>query len=127
MLLGVERLMVDLRAVGQAVEGPFDSGGMRWLIVSNYPVPGGRFFGQVVNVAVAVPADYPQTPPGGLYVNARLVPAAEMPALAVHERPETGQLPGEWQYWSRPIREGWSGENGARRIITHWNAVTSNV
>ena len=127
MLLGVERLMVDLRTVGQTVEGPFDSGNLRWLIVRSYPIPTGRFAGQVVNVAVPVPGDYPQTPPGGLYVNARLVPQAEMAGLHVHDRPETAQLPGEWQYWSRPIQEGWPGTNGAKRIITHWNGVMSRA
>lgn len=127
MLLGVERLIADLRTINQVVEGPFDSGAMRWLIVPTYPIPGGRFFGQVVKVALAVPNDYPQTPPGGFYVGSKLVPAGEMAGLNIYDRPETMQLPGEWQYWSRPIREGWSGENGARRIVKHWNAVMINV
>ncbi len=127
MLLGVERLIADLRAVSQIVEGPFDSGGLRWLIVPAYPIPGGRFFGGVVRVGIAVPNDYPETPPGGLYVSPKIVPVSDMAGLNIHDRAETAQLPGEWQYWSRPIKEGWPGENGARRIIKHWNAVMSNV
>lgn len=127
MLLGVERLIADLRAINQVVEGPFDSGGFRWLIVPNYPIPAGRFLGEMVKIAVAVPNDYPQTPPGGFYIGAKLVPTGEMAGLHVHDRPETAQLPGDWQYWSRPISGGWQGENAARRIVKHWNAVMNNV
>jgi len=127
MLLGVERLIADLRAIHQKVEGPFNSGGLRWLIVPDYLIPGGRFFGNIAKVAIAVPNDYPQTPPGGLYVSPKLVPVGDMAKLSVQDKPETAQLPGEWQYWSRPIKEGWSAENGARRIIAHWNSVMNNV
>src|SRR5580700_8624192 len=116
MLLGVERLIADLRAIRQTVDGPFQSGGLRWLIVSGYPIPGGRFFGNVIRVAIAVPNDYPQTPPAGLYVSPKLVAANEMAGLNVSERPETANLSGQWQYWSRPIKDSWSEENGARRI-----------
>jgi len=127
VLLGVERLIADLRAIHQVVEGPFDSGGLRWLIVPEYPIPAGRFGGLVVKVAIAVPPDYPETPPGGLYVSPKLIPQAEMAGRNIHDRPETSNLPGEWQYWSRPIKEDWPGQCGERRIIRHWSSVMLNV
>jgi hypothetical protein len=89
-------------------------------------IASGRFSGQVVKIAIAVPADYPQTPPGGLYVSPKLIPANEMQTLHIQDRQETSGLPGEWQYWSRPIKD-WTGENPARRIVQHWSGVMFHV
>lgn len=129
MEFGINRLTKDLRAIGLTVEGPFSSGGLTWLIVAAYTIIGGRFAGHVVRIAVPVPPDYPQTPPGGLYVSPNIAPASEMGGLSIHDRSnETGQLPGVWQYWSRPIPPGtWKPSDGARRLRTHWNAVFMNV
>lgn len=127
--LGVRRLHSEFAAIGVACEGPLTSGGMEWLIVRDFPVVGGRFVGATLHVAVAVPADFPQTPPGGLFISPKLVPDPEMKGMNIeHRSNETGGLPGEWQYWSRPIPPGtWSPSNPARRLITHWNAVLTNV
>jgi len=128
-LLGVERLKTELEAIGVSTEGPISSGGFEWLIVRNFNSPGGRFLGTPLSIAVAVPADFPQTPPGGLYVSPQLIPDAEMGGLNIQHRPkETGNLPGDWQYWSRPIPPGtWTPNNSGRRLIAHWNAVMVNV
>ncbi len=124
-MLGVNRLMEDLRALGHTVEGPFQSGGIQWLIVNEHNILTGRLAGQVVRVAVPVQPDYPATPPGGLYISPRLVPPADMGRLSIHDRSnETAGLGGEWEYWSRPIPPGtWKPENGARRLVVHWNSV----
>jgi hypothetical protein len=128
-LLGVSRLKAELEAVGVSPEGPIKSGGLEWLIVGDFTPPGGRFLGTKLRVAVPVPPDFPQTPPGGLYVGPKLIPDAEMSGLNIQHRPnETGELPGEWQYWSRPIPPGtWTPANSARRLVAHWNAVMMNV
>jgi hypothetical protein len=127
--LGVTRLKAELEAVGVACEGPLSSGGLEWLLVRDYAVAGGRFSGQMLHLAVAVPADFPQTPPGGVYVSPKVIPDHEMGGLNVQHRPnETGGLPGDWQYWSRPVPPGtWTPTNPGRRLITHWNAVMMNV
>lgn len=126
--LGVKRLQSEFKALGVACEGPFNSGGLEWLILRNYAVPGGRCVGATLHIAVAVPADFPQTPPGGLYVSPKLIPDGEMGGLNIQHRPaESGGLPGEWQYWSRPVPPNtWSG-NPAKRLLAHWNAVLCNV
>ncbi len=126
-LLGVDRLLADLKAAHQAVEGPFESGKLRWLIVPAYVIPAGRYAGKVVKVAIAVPDDYPQTTPGGLYVSPRIVADGEMGGLNIHNRNETDQLAGQWQYWSRPIKERWSENGGARQLVKHWNSVMAHV
>lgn len=120
--------MKELAAIGWKVEGPLESGGFKWLLVPTYTIPGGSYSGQVVRVAVPVADDYPQTPPGGLYVSRKLVPAEKMSGLNIHDRAETSRLSGEWQYWSRPIPPGtWTPNKGAKRLVAHWNAVMMNV
>ena len=128
MVMGIERFLADLKANGQIVEGPLNSGGLKWLIIP-YTIPGGRFGGQSVRIAVPIADDYPQTPPGGLYVSPKLVHSNEMAKLNVLDRThETGQLPGEWQYWSRPVPQGtWKANNGTSRLRVHWNTVMMNV
>lgn len=129
MTIGVDRLLAELRSVGQAVDGPIASNGWRWVLIGKFEVIGGRFTGQIVQVAVPVPDDFPATPPGGFYVSPKIVPADQMAALNVHDRSnETAGIPGDWQYWSRPIPPGtWKPTNPSRRLITHWNAVMCNV
>lgn len=128
-LLGVKRLKAELEAVGVRPEGPMASGGMEWLILRNFNPPGGRLLGTPIIVAVPVPADFPQTPPGGLYVSPKVIPDGEMGGLNVQHRPhETSDLPGDWQYWSRPIPPGtWTPSNPGRRLLAHWNAVMTYV
>lgn len=129
MTIGVNRLIEDLRAVGHTVEGPLSSNKCQWLVISGYTIATGRFVGQVVRLAVPVQPDYPATPPGGLYISPAIVPVEEMGSRNVHDRSnETVGLGGVWQYWSRPIPPGtWRPDNGARRLIAHWNAVMRNV
>jgi hypothetical protein len=128
MELGVNRLIQELKAIKQEVDGPFTSGGQQWLVLPSYTIVGGKFADQVVRLAVAVPADFPQTPPGGLYVSPRIVAPEEMGRRAVHDRPETSELGGDWQYWSRPIPPGtWTPANPARRLVAHWNMVMFDV
>lgn len=129
MTIGVDRLIADLRGLGHAAEGPFESNKWQWLVIQGYTIAAGRFAGEVVRLAVPVPSEFPAVPPGGLYISPKLVPDAEMGGLNIHDRSgETKELGGEWQYWSRPIAEGtWRPGLGAKRLVAHWNTVMSNV
>lgn len=128
-MIGLERFVEDFRAMGWTVDGPLQSGGLRWAIIHEFIVPAGRFSGRVIDVAIPAPDDFPATPPGGLYVSPDLIPVNEMGGLSVHDRAgETAGLPGRWQYWSRPVPPGtWQPMRGIRRLINHWNAVMANV
>ena len=129
-MIGVDRLIEDLRALGHTATGPFPSkNGWLWVIVEGYIIAIGRFADQAVRLAVPVAPDYPATPPGGLYISPRLIAPAEMGGLNIQDRSaETEGLAGDWQYWSRPIPPGtWRPDNGARRLVAHWNGVMSHV
>lgn len=128
-MIGFDRFVDDFRSLGWTVDGPFESGGHHWAILRRFHVPAGRYMGQIIDVAIPAPGDFPATPPGGLYVSPLLVPANEMAGLSVHDRAaETAGIPGSWQYWSRPVPPGtWQPTRAARRLINHWNAVMSNV
>jgi hypothetical protein len=126
MTIGPERLVAELKAQGLPAEGPLKFGGHLFVVVSEFLVLAGRFAGQRIRIAAPAPADFPSTPPGGLYISPCLVPVG---TLGVHDRQnETGDLPGQWQYWSRPIPPGtWRPDRSGKRLIAHWNAVLANV
>lgn len=128
-MLGVERFLNDAAAKNLVVHGPITSGGMSWVVVDGFEVMVGKYAGQIVQIAVPVPQDFPMTPPSGLYVSPCIMPVSEMGARNVHDRSnETVSLPGSWQYWSRPVPSGtWRTECPIKRLIAHWNAVFANV
>ena len=126
-MAAIQSLLDEFSSLGWVVDGPVLSNNNPWLIISDYEIPGGRYSGRVVKVAFPVPKDWPNTPPGGLFVSPNIVPASDMGSIKVHNRrKESADLPGEWQYWSRPI-PGWKPSWGARRLVSHWNAVMCNV
>ncbi|HEX8520903.1 MAG TPA: E2/UBC family protein [Tepidisphaeraceae bacterium] len=123
MDIGVERLIADLQAVGFTVEGPVESGKRKWAIVKKYLITAGPFRGRVVDLAIPAPPDYPATPPGGIYISPQI---ARLGHLNVHDRSnETKDLPGEWQYWSRPAAK-WDASKGGKCLQAHWVAIFSN-
>lgn len=63
-----------------------------------YEIPVGGRLGQVVEVALQAPGDYPLSCPPGPHVSPRL----GHPHGNVHDSP----LGAEWEYWSRPM-PGW--------------------
>ena len=52
-MIGLERFVEDLRALGWTVDGPLQSGGQQWAIVRGFFVPAGRYYGQLVDLAKA--------------------------------------------------------------------------
>jgi hypothetical protein len=125
MKTGIERYIDDMRGQRLAVDGPMDSGQKVWAIVRGFVVRVGRFAHTVVDIAVPPPLDYPSTPPGGLYVSPCIAPLSVQQVLDRSQ--ETGQLPGCWQYWSRPIPPGtWTPDRGGKRLVAHWNSVFAN-
>jgi hypothetical protein len=129
MSIGVDRFIEEMRSIGWNVSGPFASGGHNWVIIEGYCVPCGRFALMGLRIAIPVPPDFPATCLAGFYVSPKLIAAAEMQGLAVHARPETAGLPGEWQYWSRKFPDGkpWKAGDHARRLPPHWSGVLCRV
>ena len=125
-LFGPDRLTEDLKEAGLSVSGPASSAGNIFVIVQNYAINKGRFSGEVINIAVQAPNDYPMTAPSGLFVSSKLVPAG---VLSVHDwsNMTSGLPPADWLYWSRPLpTNAWKQSQGGLCLKAHWNRVFSD-
>jgi hypothetical protein len=99
-VVGVDGFVEGLKALGYEPQLRADG-----LVVFDYEIEVGPLAGKVIKLALAVPGDWPATPPSGPNVSPRLLPintdgAPGHPFGAVHEAPHLGP---DWQYWSRPF------------------------
>ena len=77
-------------------------------LVFDYVVETGSYAGQRVRIGLAVPSDFPLTPPGGPHVSPRVRPfnsEGTHPTGKIHDSSQAFErgLQGQWQYWSRPF------------------------
>jgi hypothetical protein len=86
--LGADEFLAQLRAEG------FDPTVLQGIAVFAYTVEVGSLAGSEIDLGLAVPGDFPLTPPPGPHVSPRL----GHPSGAVHASP----LGADWEYWSRP-------------------------
>ncbi|MEU1813075.1 hypothetical protein [Micromonospora aurantiaca (nom. illeg.)] len=80
------------------------------LAVFTYRVEVGRHAGDEIKLALAIPPDWPVSPPPGPHVSPRL----GHPDGAVHASP----LGAEWEYWSRPA-QNWVTDRSMRAYLRH--------
>jgi hypothetical protein len=87
--------------------------------IFEWSVPVGTRIGEVVTIALQLPADLPATPPSGPHVKPRL----GHPQGAVHPSP----LGDEWEYWSRPC-PGWTQtDRSASAYLAHLRALFNQL
>lgn len=124
-MLGVHRFLEDFQGTGLKIVGPITGGPgntAEFAVFKEFQILAGRFAGQVVDLAVMVPKDFPLSPPGGFYVAGPLIPAG---FRNVHFRPEevAGLPAGSWLYWSRPISARWRQDNCSQIFLAHWQSA----
>jgi hypothetical protein len=83
-----------------------------------YGVEVGSRVGQQVRIALAIPGDWPLSPPPGPHVSPRL----GHPQGAVHASP----LGADWEYWSRPV-PGWAVDRSMRAYLRHLRALFAQL
>lgn len=93
------------------------------VVAFGYRVLLGPRAGEEVDLAFAVPGDFPLQCPSGPHVRPHLLPfnsnGDSHPKGAVH--PARDGVPAEWQYWSRPF-PGWaSSDHSVRTYMGHIN------
>jgi hypothetical protein len=86
--VGAEEFLAQIR--GEGIEPTVVQG----IAIFDYAVEVGLLVGSNIRLGLAVPADFPLTPPPGPHVSPRL----GHPLGAVHASP----LGADWEYWSRP-------------------------
>lgn len=90
------------------------------VVVFRYPIPVGPRRGEGVDLAFAVPPDFPLQCPTGPHVRPALFPlngGGEHPSGAIHAARDG--VPSEFQYWSRPF-PGWAeSDRSTRSYLSH--------
>lgn len=112
-LVGVAAFIAGLKDLGHE---PRSLPGKTDHVYFDYTVESGSKAGTQVRLGFIVPDDFPVTTPSGPHVSPRVFPIktdGQHPHGAIHTsqaEPFESGAGGEWQYWSRPVRD-W----GARR------------
>jgi hypothetical protein len=83
-----------------------------------YLVEVGSRTGEQVQLGLAIPGDWPLSPPPGPHVNPRL----GHPHGAVHDSP----LGPDWEYWSRPV-PNWTLDRSLRAYLRHLRALFAQL
>lgn len=93
-----------------------DSGGMKGVILRQFPLPQGRFDVAVADILILLPAGYPDNPPDMFYALPwlRLVSSNRYPNAANQPVAFAGQ---NWQRWSRHNNEWRAGIDGIWTMV----------
>ena len=111
--MGPEEFVRQLRDLGfevQVVQG---------LAVFPYAVPVGSRAGEQVQLGLAIPPDFPASPPPGPHVSPRL----GHPQGAVSD----SLLGVDWEYWSRPFPDWPRTERSVRAYMVHVRTLFSQL
>jgi hypothetical protein len=83
-----------------------------------YTVEVGRRAGEQVKIGLAIPGDWPLSPPPGPHVSPRL----GHPGGAVSDSP----LGSDWEYWSRPA-PNWAADRSMRAYLRHLRTLFAQL
>jgi hypothetical protein len=83
-----------------------------------YLIEAGPKAGEQVQVGLAIPGDWPLSPPPGPHVSPRL----GHPHGAVHDSP----LGPTWEYWSRPV-PNWTLDRSLRAYLRHLRTLFAQL
>jgi len=100
MSFGHERLIEDLKGLGfDQVSVIKDTGNTTYALIPNYEIPAGSFAGQLVDLAIPAPADFPRSTGSSIHLRKvpHLVGFGNVPVL---RNVIPSNLGTQWQYWS---------------------------
>ena len=107
---GVARFVAELQNLGFAVQQGADG-----QVTFDYEVDMGKQAGRKVIIGVAVPPNFPLSPPSGIHVSPhvhRIQPTGQHPTGGINASP----FGAGFQYWSRPFND-WG--NTRRRVADY--------
>lgn len=94
---------------------PTQQGG---FAVFSYTIEVGSRAGEQVEIGLAIPGDWPLSPPPGPHIRPRL----GHPHGAVHQS-DLGQ---DWEYWSRPA-QNWAADRSMPAYLRHLRTLFSQL
>ncbi len=110
-MFGKDVFIEGLKQLGYS---PEDLGENR--VAFSYVIRGGRFKDQTIRVGIEVPSDFAVTCPSGPHISPRLIPL-NSGGQGNDRAVESPKFGADWQYLSRPFRDGANG----------WNRTTKDV
>jgi len=124
-MYGLPRLIEDLRGLGMEVEELRAPDGTPFAAMPGFAVPGGKFAGRVIDLAVQATADFPITTASAIHV--RATPQLyEYADTVPNVRNITQSILGsQWRYWSHNFQ--WTTEKSARRLLSQINGIFINA
>jgi hypothetical protein len=118
-MFGLEKLLHDLRDMNYVVDGVV-AGGQAFAIIKDYEVAAGRFMGQVIDLGIPAPENYPLAVGASIQVKAS-------PQLFDYNDTVQGvrniiqsPLGSDWRYWSLNFGQG---NHTTRRLLSQINGV----
>ena len=122
---GPARLVAELIALGYAASEVAAPDGSKFVIISPFVVPAGRFADRVVDLALPATPDFPITVASAIHL--RAAPQLyEITDTIPNVRNITASVLGpEWRYWSRNF--GWTEQRSARRLMSQINEIFINA
>jgi hypothetical protein len=120
-MYGPARLVEDLKALGYQVQELGVPGGEKFIVLTPFTVPAGRFADRVVDLGIQATPDFPRTVASAIHVRAQpqLYDYADTVPNTRNIQPSV--LGPEWRYWSHNF--GWQGERSARRLMSQINGI----
>jgi hypothetical protein len=120
-MYGPARLLADLRDLGHEAQDIAAPNGEKFVVISPFTVPGGRFDGRVIDLGIQATADFPRTVAAAIHVRAN--PQLYLLGDSVpNVRNVTNSILGpDWCYWSHNF--GWQSERSARRLMSQINRI----
>jgi len=125
MTYGIVRLMGELRELGYEVREVTAPSGEKFAVISPFTIPGGRFAGRVIDLALQGTPDFPRTPGSAIHVRAEPQLYDLGDSLPNVRNIQASALGPEWRYWSHNF--GWNGERSARRLMSQVNGIFFNA
>lgn len=119
-MYGPSRLFAELRALGLDVAELKAPDGTVFASMIGFTVPGGRFCGRVIDLAVQATADFPITTASAIHVraNPQLYETGTVPNV---RNIQASVLGPDWRYWSHNFQ--WTTEKSARRLLSQVNGI----
>lgn len=120
-MFGKEAFIEGLRQLNYS---PEDRGENR--VAFGYTIGAGRFKDKVITVGIEVPPDFNVTCPTGPHISPRLIPI-NTNAPGNDRAAESPNFGAEWQYLSRPFRDGTDGWNRTSRDVKAYLRHVRNI
>lgn len=101
MIYGANRLLQDLTALNyEGLSVISDSSGQAYLKISGYEVELGRFAGQIIDLAIPVPQDYPRTVGSSIHICSEPQLLEKQDSIPNVRNITDSNLGAKWRYWS---------------------------